>query len=57
MLELSLALSTFATVIGTFIVGFLSGAYYWYANNKINNQKRKRKAKTNETSKTENSIG
>lgn len=57
MLELSLALSNLATVLGIFAVGFLSGAYYCYANTKINKQKRKRKPKTNETSETKNSIG
>lgn len=57
LLQLLLALSTLATVFGIFAAGFLSGAYYWYSNTKINKQKRKRKPKANETSQTKNSIG
>lgn len=57
MLQFLLFLSNLATVLGIFAVGFLSGAYYCYANTKINKQKRKRKPKTNETSETKNSIG
>lgn len=36
MLEFLLALSTIATVLGIFVAGFLSGAYYWYSKSKIN---------------------
>ena len=56
LLQFLLALSTLSTVFGIFAAGFLSGCYYWYANTKINKQKRKRKPKANETSKTKNSI-
>lgn len=57
MLEFLLALSTIATVLGIFVAGFLSGAYYWYSKSKINKQIRKRTRKTNETSKTKNTLG
>lgn len=57
MLQFLLFLTNLATVLGIFAAGFLSGCYYWYANTKINKQKRKRTRKTNETSKTKNSIG
>lgn len=57
MLEFLLALSMIATVLGIFVAGFLSGAYYWYSHSKINKQIRKRTRKTNETSKTKNSLG
>ncbi len=56
LLQFLLALSTLATIFGIFAAGFLSGCYYWYANTKINKQKRKRKPKANETSKTKNPI-
>lgn len=57
MLQFLLFLTNLVTVLGIFVLGFLSGCYYWYANTKINKQKRKIKLKENETSQTENSIG
>ena len=39
MLQFLLFLTNLATVLGIFVLGFLSGCYYWYANTKINKQK------------------